>query len=156
MILVLSKPHSKRRTETFCAQHDTGEKTKRKTRFTHHGADSCASSEPGFSKYSRVMLSSFIETWYLGEGQLWQSLAGVTSTALPALEANAGLAKEFQRVQHPEDHLGPHQHLSALRQSPDMGGVSTTHKRRGDSRSPPAITAAHPGPAGCFFPTVLL
>lgn len=75
-----------------------------------------------FSTYSRVMLSSFIETWYLGEGQLWQSLAGVTSTALPALEANAGLAKEFQRVQHPEDHLGPHQHLSALRQSPDMGG----------------------------------
>lgn len=109
-----------------------------------------------FSTYSRVMLSSFIETWYLGEGQLWQSLAGVTSTALPALEANAGLAKEFQRVQHPEDHLGPHQHLSALRQSPDMGGVSTTHKRRGDSRSPPAITAAHPGPAGWFFPTVLL
>lgn len=68
-----------------------------------------------FSKHFSVMLSSFIETWYLGKRQLFgKGLLGVTSKALPALEAKAGLANEFQWVQHPEDHLGPHQHHSAL------------------------------------------
>lgn len=69
-----------------------------------------------FSKHSSVMLDSLIETWYPGDRKLFgKVLLGVTSEALPALEANAGLANEFQWVQHPEDHLGLHQHPSALR-----------------------------------------
>lgn len=82
------------------------------------------------------MLSSFIKTWYLGERQLsGKVLLGVTSKALPALEANAGLANEFQQVQHPEDHLGPPSVTLHLH-SPH-----TCESRRRGFRSPPASQA---------------
>lgn len=86
------------------------------------------------------MLSSFIETWSLGERELLgKVLLGVTGKAPPALEANAGLAEEFQGVQHPEEHLGPHQRHSAL--IPTHGGLYHTQKRRKDFQPPQELLA---------------
>lgn len=66
-------------------------------------------------------------------------LLGVTGTAPPALEANAGLAEEFQGVQHPEEHLGPHQRHSAL--IPTHGGSLPHTKKEKRLPAPPKLLA---------------
>lgn len=86
-----------------------------------------------FSNHSNVMLSSFIKTWYLGERRLFAKvLLGVTSKALPALEANAGLTNEFEWVQHPEGHLGP------TSVTLHLDSPHTHESRRRHFRSPPS------------------